>query len=870
MTVSNPSIVPDSNSVWIERHKDDPIVQGESVDWALERLTTAVRTAGAVVAECRLPESHVIQLGGPSYAASAGKEGPRLPESSESLLLYSPSPNETVAIGRDSRGLVHAILELVDRLATGNTWHEALVINHPVAQSPALEIRSIARPFSSDVEDLPWFRSKEFWDAYLDVLAESRFNRVCFLTGLQYNYPYHRQNSDVYFYLAYPYLVDLPEFGVSIRNFPDAERQQNLESLRYAAKAAHRRGLHFQLGLWTQAYDFKTPHANWFVEGITQENHAAYCRAAVVRLLVEVPEIDGLTFRVHIEGGVEEGNVDFWREMFEGIASVGRPVSVDLHAKGIDAEILDAAQAAGLEVTLSPKYTGEHMGLPYHQAAVRELERPPENESKALFRFSEGSRKFLRYSYGDLLKHDRSYKVMFRIWPGTQRHLVWGDPVLAAGYGRQGSIAGANGIEWCEPLSFKGRMGTGLGLGRSGYSAEALRTAFDFDKFRYTYRVWGRRLYDPDEAPEATRRHLSRSCAPSDVVRVEGALAHASRILLLLTTAHSPSPCNNTFWPELYLNMSIVRKAPPLPYGYDTADPKTFNGAGALDPQLFMGIDEFVKWLEGPKTSPRYTPSDVAEWLQREADAALSSVRSAERPDWSAEQTRLLIDAEILGHLGRFFAAKIRAGIAWSVLERAGDREAGEKAVAHYRTARDAWKAASDTARVYHFDLTYGMEQWLRGHWQDRLFAIDDDIEELQRRLRSILPSEQRSATGGLLTLAQDYRTARIDGWEHSVPAGYTAGDDLRLDFRLPGAVRAATLRYRALNQAERWQEASVDLKDGGAQSIVPGRYLTGIYPLQYYLELQTARGGSLAPGLDADLANSPYWIVSRVSRGPE
>jgi hypothetical protein len=43
-------------------------------------------------------------------------------------------------------------------------------------------------------------------------------------------------------------------------------------------------------------------------------------------------------------------------------------------------------------------------------------------------KFSAGTRSFLRYGYGDLLREDREWGVLHRIWPGTQRLLLWGDP----------------------------------------------------------------------------------------------------------------------------------------------------------------------------------------------------------------------------------------------------------------------------------------------------------------------------------------------------------------------------------------------------------------------------------------------------------
>lgn len=44
----------------------------------------------------------------------------------------------------------------------------------------------------------------------------------------------------------------------------------------------------------------------------------------------------------------------------------------------------------------------------------------------------------------------------------------------------------------------------------------------------------------------------------------EAALASASRILPLVTTAHHPSAANNRYWPEMYTNMPVGDEARPI------------------------------------------------------------------------------------------------------------------------------------------------------------------------------------------------------------------------------------------------------------------------------------------------------------------
>jgi hypothetical protein len=123
-----------------------------------------------------------------------------------------------------------------------------------------------------------------------------------------------------------------------------------------------------------------------------------------------------------------------------GVATCGREVRLDMYSKGMDQSMLDVAVATKLPVTLSPKFWAEHLGMPYHQADIREQEQPkPGQTASALMKFSAGSCSLLSCGYGDLLGEDRTWKVVHRIWPGTQRLLLWGDPVFAAAYSKAGA-----------------------------------------------------------------------------------------------------------------------------------------------------------------------------------------------------------------------------------------------------------------------------------------------------------------------------------------------------------------------------------------------------------------------------------------------
>ncbi len=79
---------------------------------------------------------------------------------------------------------------------------------------------------------------------------------------------------------------------------------------------------------------------------------------------------------------------------------IARKVEINMHSKGMDQNMIDVALAIGMPVNISPKYWAEHLGMPYHQAEIRELERPaPGTKAPGLMKLSAGSRSFKRYGY---------------------------------------------------------------------------------------------------------------------------------------------------------------------------------------------------------------------------------------------------------------------------------------------------------------------------------------------------------------------------------------------------------------------------------------------------------------------------------------
>jgi len=871
----------ETNGVSIVVDPADIVAGSTPSQWAVKELEKSLISIGLDVNRCDLLTK---ARGGDLTIVAAGSDSslahqllknvkiniPDVPEALGLLPVNYDDKQIVLACGYDVRGLVYALLELVDRVQYSQQPLDSLYI-HPIVEQPANRIRSLTRLFVSEIEDKPWFYNREMWKQYLTMVAAQRFNRFNLSMGIGYDFL--QDVTDAYFLFAYPFFLSVPGYNVRAPQLPDTERDKNLEMLKFISEQTIARGIQFQLGIWMHGYEWlNSPNPNYTIEGLTPETHGPYCRDAIRQLLKACPAISGVTFRVHGESGVNEGSYNFWKTVFDGVATCGRNVEIDMHAKGMSQPMIDLAIATGMPINISPKYWAEHLGLPYHQADIREFEIPkPGAKTTELMSLSAGSRSFMRYGYGDLLKEDRKYGVLQRIWPGTQRLLLWGDPEMSAAYSRTFSFCDSAGVELMEPLSFKGRRGSGIAGDRCGYLDPSLKPNWDWEKYLYSLRVFGRLAYNPETDPDVWRRYLSKEFG-AGAEDVEQALANASRILPIVLTAHGVSAANNLYWIEMYTNLSIADPNNKNPY-FDTPSPKVFGNVSPMDPQLFLRINDFAEELLKGERSGKYSPVEYAQWVEDFADTAAKHLEQAETKSKGRQRPefrRMTIDVSILVGLGSFFGAKFRAGVLYAIFQQSGDRTALEISIKKYQEARNYWAELANTAKdVYKPDVTIGELDVIRGHWLDRLPAIDEDIELMVKKLEqtqhSINAQQDNVKSAIQEALGRPVRSSVV--CHHTQPKHFKAGEPLDLEFSIQKAIRSAQLYYRHVNHAERFEKVEMQLIGNRFRATIPADYTDSMYHLHYYFELyEEPRKALLYPGFTKDLTNQPYFVIRMTS----
>ncbi|MEZ4637837.1 MAG: hypothetical protein R2856_23250 [Caldilineaceae bacterium] len=407
-----------------------------------------------------------------------------------------------VIAGADARGLVYALLEAADTVR--HEGLDALVNIANSFESADLRVRGLDRFIMGPLDDA-WFYDDEFWRYYLDRLVHARFNRFTLVAGF----------DTAYLSPPYPYFVDTPGYAhVHVTGLDAGGRVRNLAQLRRIGQACRRREIDFFLATWQQTP--WTDNQQRQVAGLPDDEAglSAYCAAGLKTLLQQCPELDGVQLRVNHESGVgtQESNEAFWLMLIDAVAECGRPVQLDLRAKGLTNGMIQRALAGGVQLTLPTKYWCEQTGLPHHLTQMRR------EELTQLGNLNHSR----RYSYSDLLRKPHWYDMLYRLWTlGSTTLFAWGDPDYVRRFVASCRVGQAAGFTVAAPLSMKGGHASIQGDPWPIFADTALQSGrWEDERHWLFYLLYGRIGYSAQACPGlATPVHQPFRCSRRSVGR---------------------------------------------------------------------------------------------------------------------------------------------------------------------------------------------------------------------------------------------------------------------------------------------------------------------------------------------------------------
>lgn len=659
---------------------------GDRVSYAVERLArhravNRVEDGAEIVAGTAVGSATVDRL------VRSGRL--HVPDTAEAMAIGRDG-DVIVAAGRDEQGLMYALLEIGEQLGEGRSLDEIA----ETVVTPQTRLRGIFTFLHNADCERDWFTSEEHWSAYLDLLADSRFNSFQIVMGHQTSY------------LAppFPFFVDVPEHPeVVVPGLDDDERTRNLQALRIISELAHRRGLEFVLGIWQviawwpQSRGGHTQRS--MVDGLDWENLADYTYHATRRLLAAVPGIRALQLRVNGESGVpEQHQTEFFTStILRAMAECERPVLLDLRGWIAKEQTIDAARRLGIPMRLSMKYWAEHLGAPY-QAAKQEP----------------------AYSYADFLRHPRPHPVSYQVWAlGSHRHFVWGDPEYVRTFTRSLHLGDGLGFEISPPLAQKG-YGNEPGAWRVLHP-EHEYYRWEWERYWLFHVLFGRITYDGGGSSDPWMRRLRERFGDGAAAALEAHVA-GSQVVSFLIRFNMSDP-NMYIWPEADTGglLDFYLSVPP-------SDPARMKGF----------VEAAAEELAGSRTArlgPRWAAAHLAAAGRRclQAAAALGSIE-ADDEQRRKELVAIAVDVEALGELALYHADKTDAAGALAMYYATGDRGLLHRARRSLAEARPHWERLAAVTDGFYTDhqVTGPVDS---GHWKDKLTLVDEDEHRLDERI---------------------------------------------------------------------------------------------------------------------------------------
>jgi len=605
----------------------------------------------------------------------------------------APSKSVLTIEGGDARGLIYGALAAAEALSNGTRLEEI----RAQSGAPRLEFRGIKfntpwdtyRPSSALDQHYATARDVRFWEAFLDMMVENRFNAISLWTLHPFTYMIQPKN----FPEASPWTpAQFEEWRGLYRSIFRLAKERGLDTyvvhwsifVSEAFAKAH--------GVAKQSF---YPH--YYVPGDTSEIVKRYLRESVTQTLQEYPDLDGFGVS-HGEGMADMTPVERqqWIDevLIAGMLDAKRPVKL-IHrvpfssgtssAPGVSRNVEEVTRAAIEKL-------GEHFSGPIWV------------EMKFNWSHAHSTPRLVKVHGGHLgdtyfKPPPANYKVTWMARNEDFFALRWGVPdFIRAHIARNASQSYVVGSETYIPA-----------LDYFTALKEPVRWTWAFERQWLFYKLWGRLLYDPATPDrvfedEFVRRYGRKA---RNLLR---AYALASATQLRLASLYD-SRWDFTLYGEGFLALQGEHTK------YISVD--QLIRQPVMDPAYVSVADFVAATRSGTAMAPdRITPPALADQLERDNREALGLAGAVDPKD-DASLLYEVADVKTWAHLGLHLAEKLRGAVALQTFRTGGAVEDQTRAIAHLELALAQWDEVVRITRPLYRDMKLT-------HYNHNFFVAND------------------------------------------------------------------------------------------------------------------------------------------------
>lgn len=612
----------------------------------------------------------------------------------------------------DETGAMYGLLDIAEQIQMGQVWQTI----KPKAVNPHFTVRAIKfnLPWSSYRagpamdQHMQLCRDLDFWQSFLDQMAENRFN----VLSLWNVHPFS-------------FMVKPTNFPAA-NNFSVKEMQDWKNFWTALFRMSKERGIEPFIVNWNIAVSPEFAKAYKVKErNDTSSIVKRYTREVVSQVINEYPDLAGIgitladwmsNFTSATDNSLPEmtpADREKWIEetVIAGIKDANRPVKL-LHRSVLSsdpAEMRKVINEAHLPDTtlVEIKFNWSHG----HSTPVLALTHDSHSG---------------KTDDGYWNPAPNNYRIEWMIRNEDFFILRWGQPDFIRKHIAMNTHPWVNGY-------FIGSEGYIPALEFSHINNDHRNWKYAFEKQWLFYKLWGRLLYDPATSNEVFEEGFNMRYGNGEGPRVLKAYAYASQMPLTLASFFA-STWDYSLYSEGFLAPFAANAG-----RYDTVSSfisiDELIDHPVLDPN-YISIADYVKMIRKHQTVPlhKYSPLMLADSLERNAKETIKLItplRKNASPSFSCE----LDDLEAWAWLSFYFAYKMRAGVALQEYRISKDKTKQALSVKLLTQCISYWEKLSAVTSAHYREVPYidGYKSPLNAFKDAKYFSWSKFLPQVKR-----------------------------------------------------------------------------------------------------------------------------------------